>query len=234
MGTVRAAPAALVAMLMVPALATSGGSRTGRPFDHRVHARISCRQCHGTGALHRTILVRSARDCASCHHDPERGRACGDCHDAGGPQGQRLVTALLRFTVWDSARTRELPFRHEVHAPLACRDCHGAPVTLEPNRECASCHEKHHRPDATCSTCHQPPRPGVHNAAAHLSCTGTGCHAATVAPAPASSRTLCLVCHTELGNHQPGRDCAVCHRIPATGSGLDQKPAETGEQRGRR
>lgn len=189
-----------------------------RPFDHDRHHRVSCRECHGTGAAHRTMLVRTARDCASCHHDPRRAMECASCHTRERLPEQLLVPATMRLPPSGNVRTRELPFRHEIHlaAGRTCGDCHRTDVTLQVDRECASCHASHHTATSECATCHVPAKAGVHNADVHLSCAGSGCHASAAAPSPALSRNLCLACHAAQKTHEPGGVCAECHRIPAT------------------
>ncbi len=204
-------------MQVVAAARDSVPIRQQRRFEHRRHERLTCTSCHGTGENHRTILVRTPADCASCHHDAARAQACSDCHREG-PPAARPVAVSMSLTVWDSTRTRVLPFSHDIHAALVCRECHNTPVTLAPKRECASCHTQHHRPEATCTTCHVPARAGVHGLSVHLSCAGSGCHASEVAPAPPLSRALCLTCHTQQRGHEPGRTCTDCHWIsPSTG-----------------
>jgi hypothetical protein len=192
---------------------TPDTSRQRRPFEHRQHERVSCVSCHGTGEQHRTFLVQTPRDCASCHHDPARAQTCGTCHSAGLPNNQPIPTSL-RLSVWDSARSRVLRFSHDIHTAINCRDCHTTPVTMTRVRDCASCHTEHHRPEANCTTCHVSAKAGVHRASVHLSCAGSGCHSAAVAPPPTLSRTLCLACHEKQTTHEPGRVCADCHRIP--------------------
>jgi len=189
-----------------------------RPFDHSRHEQVSCSSCHGTGARHRTLLVNTPRDCASCHHDAGRAMRCSNCHASDRLPAPRAISTQMSLTVRDSAVSRLLPFRHDVHIReglgLTCKECHGTPVTLTMNRDCASCHVAHHRPEATCSSCHTPPKTGVHQASAHLSCSGSGCHSPAVAPPPTLSRTLCLTCHVEQKEHEPLGSCADCHRIP--------------------
>jgi hypothetical protein len=187
-------------------------SRQRRPFDHQRHERLSCVSCHGTGDAHRTIKVQTARDCASCHHDPARAQSCSTCHGSDLPNAKPILTNL-RFTVWDSARDRALSFSHNIHTILNCLDCHDTPVTLARSRDCTSCHKDHHRVQATCTNCHQPVRPSVHRETVHLSCAGSGCHASEVTPPPTQSRTLCLYCHQRQTLHEPGRICSECHRL---------------------
>lgn len=188
--------------------------QAARPFEHNRHERISCRECHGTGERHRTLTVQTPQDCAACHHDPRRDYACGDCHRAAELPAPGAVPAPMALTVWESSRTRTLPFAHETHAGITCEDCHRTPVTRAVNRECAACHAEHHRPEANCASCHLSPERSVHQAESHLSCAGSGCHAPAAAPAPTLSRSLCVMCHTEQRNHEPGSGCTACHQIP--------------------
>lgn len=166
--------------------------------------------CHGSGERHRTII--SEGDCAACHHASERIRLCANCH---GPERRAAgsVSVRMDLTVWDEARTRRLPFGHDVHAERACTDCHRAPETMAPV-QCAECHAEHHRPEAECTACHGVAPEAAHPVDAHLTCAGAGCHAASVAPPPALSRTLCLLCHDNQVAHEPGLECAGCHEVP--------------------
>jgi hypothetical protein len=195
-----------------------------RPFQHRIHDALPCRGCHGSGATHRVTLVRTARDCATCHHDPRRELACTRCHSSGSLAAERRVGLSLTLQVSDSTLMRQVVFRHAPHVDsavgLECRSCHATTVTLARNRACESCHADHHAGRAECTTCHAVPRENAHNASVHLGCAGSGCHAATRAPTPALSRTLCLFCHTQQRDHEPGGSCALCHRIP----GLTSSP----------
>lgn len=207
------------------ALVTAEGGGAGlasaddpRPFRHSAHAALACTECHGAGDEHRTLRVRTAYDCASCHHDPGRGLDCSSCHDPAGLEAPREVEATLAFSVWEEARARTLAFRHELHAGIGCRSCHVTEVTLAP-ASCASCHDAHHREGATCATCHERPPRGVHGLEAHLTCGGSGCHQGVAAARPALSRELCLVCHTGRRNHQPQASCHTCHVVP-DGEGL--------------
>ena len=217
-GQVLLIAAALIASPMSSSLVSAQGlvsldsSPQRRPFDHLRHERISCVSCHGTGDAHRTIKVQTARDCASCHHDPARALSCSTCHGRNLPNAKPIVTSL-RLTVWDSTRVRTLNFSHDVHAILNGLDCHDTPVTLARSRDCTSCHKDHHRIQSTCTNCHRPTRPGVHRETVHLSCSGSGCHTSEVTPTPTLSRTLCLYCHQRQTLHEPGRICSECHRL---------------------
>jgi hypothetical protein len=189
----------------------SAGSR--RPFEHEQHEAVSCTTCHGAGERHRTLLVRTARECAACHHDRDRHATCTGCHAAGTLPEPGTVVHELSLGGAAPVRTRALPFGHALHAAVACQECHRTPVTLAMDRSCGSCHEGHHRPEAECAACHSPPGQPVHGAGVHLSCAGAGCHAPAVAPPPTLSRSLCIACHVAQRTHEPDGVCAACHLI---------------------
>ena len=210
----------LAALVGVAATGIETAARTTvRPFDHRRHESVSCRTCHGTGGQHRASFIRTPRDCAACHHSVERARDCRSCHSDAQLEGVATAFTALSFTVWDSARTRLLPFTHRMHERVACTTCHATPITLARSRECASCHEQHHRAEAQCSACHQKPASTAHPRDAHLTCGAAQCHAPRVAPAANLSRNLCLICHGERREHEAGSSCASCHKIPDPDTG---------------
>jgi hypothetical protein len=196
---------------------------TSRPFAHQRHAALPCRGCHGSGSTHGAILVRAPRDCAACHHDPQRGFSCTACHSANDIPAERTVRLTLPLRVAPAPRTREVSFPHALHvarnAGLVCTECHGAQVTRPRDVQCGSCHDSHHDGRAECAKCHALPAPGasVHDAGVHLTCSDGACHAPAKAPAPTSSRTLCVFCHEDRRTHEPDGSCAVCHRIPDSG-----------------
>ncbi|HET9438715.1 MAG TPA: hypothetical protein VFO52_01005 [Longimicrobiales bacterium] len=205
----------LAAFTAIAATGIDSAARTQaiRPFDHRLHESVSCRSCHGTGSQHRASFIRTPRDCAGCHHDRARARACGDCHAEAQLASVKAAVATLSLSVWDSAQLRSLPFAHTRHERIECKTCHATPVTLARSRECASCHEQHHRAEAQCSTCHRKPDQAAHPRQTHLSCGATQCHSAAAPPAN-SSRNLCLICHDDKRTHEAGGACASCHKIP--------------------
>lgn len=189
-----------------------------RPFEHRRHENVSCTQCHGAADTHGTVSVRSALDCAACHHDARRNLECSRCHDPRSLPEDRTVTQVLVLSAPDSVRQqRALPFGHGLHADAACRDCHETPVTLAMTRTCASCHDQHHHAEASCRACHGAEVQAVHRVDAHLSCAGGGCHSAPLPPLNAS-RMLCLACHPAQADHEPADSCALCHQVPGLGA----------------
>jgi hypothetical protein len=214
------ATAALAALLAAAAL---GGNVAGfaraseqpRPFRHAAHEAIACAECHGVGAQHRAARTWTATDCAACHHDPARGLVCAQCHAPASYEAPRPTLLRMTLSVRPEPTARPTLFEHTRHAELQCAQCHNpqAGVLLTPP-PCASCHVEHHRGEAECSACHAPAGPDVHDRAVHLTCAGSGCHAVEEQRQPALSRTMCLVCHVEQREHEPGGLCWQCHRVP--------------------
>ena len=190
-----------------------------RPFEHQRHEALSCRGCHGAGASHRTTRVRSATDCAACHHDPARAMPCLKCHGLDAIPAERRIRVAITLQVAAAARERNLTFRHDIHvAPrsgLGCADCHGAEVTLKRNRECGSCHGDHHRATAHCAVCHERPTSSKHTAALHREgCAGSDCHGARLPLLkPPLGKAVCTACHDPGFRHKSGRRCLDCHDI---------------------
>jgi hypothetical protein len=197
-----------------------------RPFEHRRHENVSCTECHGAADTHGTVSVQSALDCAACHHDARRNLECSRCHDPDSLPEDRTVTQVLVLSAPDPVLStpdpvrhrRGLPFGHELHSDVACRDCHEMPVTLAVTRTCASCHDQHHQAEASCRTCHGMEVQAVHRVDAHLSCAGGGCHSAGALPPLNASRMLCLACHPAQADHEPADSCALCHQVPGVGA----------------
>ncbi len=221
------------ALLAACAFAGAGPARTGsawraaslaaqvietapRPFEHRRHESVSCLTCHGTGEQHGLIRMRTAADCASCHHDPVTAPDCAACHRNETLPEQRSIAASMTLAEAATPRDRMLPFGHAVHLAAQCGECHQTAVTLAVAVTCNACHDRHHEAKADCAQCHRGfERDASHTARAHLGCTGAGCHTSSALPEPTASRTLCLACHTEQRDHEPAGDCARCHRIPS-------------------
>jgi hypothetical protein len=105
------------------------------------------------------------------------------------------------------------------HAPLDCRSCHTAPVTMESTasiRTCTECHVDHHAAERSCVQCHRsesrefvavhgPPNEG------HRGCTE--CHDAETVTHLVPDVQFCETCHTVDDDHPPlaNRACTVCH-----------------------
>jgi Class III cytochrome C family len=200
-------------------------------FPHEVHREIECATCHGTVPNHRTHgMVRctdchevpqgftgmrslTRDECLECHHVRQERRTCPECHTGVDSNRVRTVTATITLTTGTPSPTRDLPFRHERHADLACTSCHTRSVLATLDVTCASCHERHHVPEADCSGCHPSVPQEPHAGLTHTGCGGTGCHADPVVTALPPGRSLCLVCHTAQRSHEPDGNCAECHGI---------------------
>lgn len=191
-------------------------------FDHGRHEPIACAACHGTGERHRTLLVRTREDCNACHHHEQRADRCLACHARATLPEPGRIAITLPLSVWSEARPRNLRFGHALHSEVECTACHAAPGTRAMVRTCGSCHGEHHGPAAACSACHSPPPATAHDAAAHLSCAGRGCHSSQAAPVPTLSRNLCLACHPKQAAHETGGECALCHEVPQPGAAVSK------------
>lgn len=215
----------LLALVATPAAGASAQVRVDRTqaerslgyagppgFSHRRHRAVDCTACHSSAERHGGLVVKTVRDCQSCHHAPERQAECATCHTTQEVRGARPIPAIVTLSVWRTPRERRLPFAHERHTSVTCTTCHTTPVTLAPTRGCESCHDQHHTVEASCRDCHQSPK-AAHTREVHLGCAGSGCHtlAGTVALQPA--RNVCLTCHQDLVNHNPGRQCGQCHQV---------------------
>jgi len=185
------------------------------PEGHTTHAGVGCPQCHRSSAFV-TQRVLTKTDCMSCHHGGTNGRSCLDCHKA--PPAPLVVQEQIKLSVWPTARTRSLPFDHARHKSFTCKTCHQAMPNLKPTVSCGTCHEKHHQPTARCMTCHRQPPAGAHTLAAHLNCNAAGCHNEPVTEHMTETRNICLVCHQDRENHEPGKVCAQCHQVRPGGA----------------
>jgi hypothetical protein len=177
---------------------------------HETHAAIACQSCH-TAPADAAGPPPDTMVCRSCHHGAKQRFACTVCHNR--LPGPLTVQRQLKLSVWSQVRTRSLPFPHTPHAALGCRTCHVDPPLLTPTRTCGSCHARHHHPGAECSLCHQTPPPTAHDLRAHVSCSGSGCHAESLVKSLPRTRSTCLFCHQDRVDHQPGKECASCHRV---------------------
>jgi len=192
----------------------------GLTFDHDDHPGVGCAACHGAGAAHTTLKLRTIEDCRSCHHTPPESDDCTSCHVV---DEVRDITAEVSRSLdihvgsLDGPR-RTLVFDHAKHWGTECSVCHtgGHDMSTTGGADCSGCHLDHHDPTADCSACHEPPADGAHTRDAHLGCGGAGCHdplPAGIRGAP-RTRQLCLACHRDMSQHEPGRICVDCHILP--------------------
>lgn len=183
-------------------------------FSHRRHRAVECTACHATsGQRHGQLTVTTDRDCQSCHHAPERRTACGSCHEARELGPREAISAEMSMPTWNASRARTLPFGHADHRLIECTTCHSAPLTMAIDRDCASCHQDHHRASSDCRVCHQELRRPPHTRQAHLSCAGSGCHGDQSVLALRPTRNVCEGCHQNMVRHRVGRECASCHQV---------------------
>lgn len=182
-----------------------------RPAGHVTHTDVECTRCHGRPAGYAELPVKSARECAACHHDAGRATACSSCHESGS---RRATPVLAAVPVGDGGqvRVRTMTFDHGLHGGQACTRCHTEPVTRAFTGDCSSCHDEHHTPESNCTACHQATGLEAHaGARVHTGCAGAGCHADTRVLSLAPSRNVCLACHADLVDHHVDRECTQCH-----------------------
>jgi hypothetical protein len=188
----------------------------GPRFLHSQHRNVACTNCHDASQSHGGLKVTSISDCRSCHHTGGLSTNCSRCHQSGEARGDpHLETRTMDLSVGTPVQ-RELPFRHEDHTTQSCTVCHTQGLALSAaSVDCDGCHEQHHAVDNDCTSCHQQPPAKVHPVGrVHETCSGSGCHANAPWPAlPTTTREVCLVCHQDRKDHNPGRVCATCHQI---------------------
>lgn len=191
---------------------------------HAAHAEIRCSVCHPAPERYASMPMPSPGDCMECHHGGELATRCTNCHARSSLPGRVTVSSLMQVANWAQPRQRDLPFDHALHGSLACTECHSETVTRLPNVECRTCHEQHHRLDADCRQCHSAISQSVHTEAAHRGCGGAGCHEDAVVAAFPPLRSVCLVCHRAMVEHNAPQECAICHAIPESWRGSAPSP----------
>jgi hypothetical protein len=185
-------------------------------FPHDRHQQLACLTCHASRTGHGRLTFVPPRGCQLCHHDAPATSDCARCHQAGERAAVR--TLVVPIAVGERpARERSVDFAHATHGALRCLECHQVPVTLQPGaavRECRACHEPHHAAGRPCAACHAGAQPRAAHAAlpdAHVACDE--CHTESIVALLMPDRSLCLTCHAEQREHQPGAECSSCHLL---------------------
>jgi hypothetical protein len=179
---------------------------------HSRHATVDCAQCHVLPGETAGAAVAPA-ECNACHHGTAQTLTCNHCH-ASAPAGVYRLSVAIRVSVRPAATQRELLFDHSRHRNLECTECHADRPAVGSPRPCSTCHTQHHQPQSQCANCHPPMPMDLHDASAHRGCGGSGCHQDEQVNS-LSGRQLCLVCHREQVDHEPGELCSRCHLFRA-------------------
>ncbi len=203
-----------VAVRESPAQATPG--RRQVVFQHADHRTVACTECHSSSDRHGAVKLQGIQDCRSCHHQGPTSNQCQNCHVPGSLNGTALsIDKEMDLSVAPQPIMRELPFDHGNHQRVECSTCHGSGLQRPVDQTaCNSCHEDHHQATAQCTSCHVQPPASAHTATAHVGCTGSACHVTPPFQGVPRQRNACLVCHQAQQDHQPGRECVVCHVLP--------------------
>jgi hypothetical protein len=186
-----------------------------RAFSHPTHRDLACTNCHASDRAHGAVTVRTATECASCHHATRKAIACEGCHEKAQLASSIATPVTLTLTTRTDSITRSLSFQHAQHTTAACRDCHVQGALLGVARSCASCHEQHHEPTATCGSCHTS-TVAKHTREVHDGCAGSGCHEVKAVASLTPSRQTCLSCHQAQKAHKRGGECVDCHVVKWT------------------
>ncbi len=189
-------------------------------FRHANHRNVECTACHISTQSHGAVTVTDINDCRSCHHTGAPANDCSTCHRQPvlAARGAFPVPLQLSFSVVEGPVNRSLPFGHGAHPNVTCNTCHQSGLQRPVDTSaCLTCHTEHHEVGATCMTCHVQPVESAHTVEVHRGCTGTGCHEAPPFEGLRRDNQACLVCHQDLVEHRPGRQCAECHALAGPG-----------------
>ncbi|HET9439881.1 MAG TPA: hypothetical protein VFO52_06905 [Longimicrobiales bacterium] len=182
------------------------------PFRHKPHKSVPCRTCHESDDGHGAVKIKTAADCAGCHHSAQNLKACKSCHTRQtGTTYKRSFS--WKLSVWKAPQQRTLSFDHKQHTATKCVSCHSPAARMRAAVDCTSCHTDHHQELRNCTACHSDVR-DAHDEKAHLTCSGSGCHQDKATAPLRTQRNVCLACHTDMVKHEPQGDCASCHMIP--------------------
>ena len=183
-------------------------------FPHERHKKLACLTCH-LPTSQKVLTFQPPRGCQICHHQAPDKAECQKCHTdemLERPMDVRITVTVPKH----DPKGRTVGYMHSVHTKKKkCIDCHVTPVTMEPKDSvltCRSCHSDHHEVGRSCSTCHHtgtildPHEPPV---APHFGCDR--CHTPERISVLVPGRTLCLVCHSALKDHNDPKPCTECH-----------------------
>jgi len=113
-----------------------GAVRRSLPFDHGLHERRACVECHEEEG---PSLAVPDLDCASCHeehHDPT-SRGCASCHR---PAKEGAHTLEVHESCAGSGCHENPPFEASPPTRTGCLWCHEAQADHEPGENCRACH----------------------------------------------------------------------------------------------
>jgi c(7)-type cytochrome triheme protein len=199
--------------------------------ENEQHARLPCLVCHTREDNSAQMKFPGHIPCASCHTEhfaDNKHQICSICHTEPEAGTMKAFPAL---------RTFNAKFDHAKHLPQAnCADCHrparagatfSVPTRSNSHATCFQCHKPEAKFDgrdiASCSTCHEPGRPGRptggiralranFNHAAHAGRENLNCNSChTIRAGAERGRQVsapAAVMHLATSR---GNSCATCH-----------------------
>ena len=93
-------------------------------FQHSLHQKLACAECHGASARHGSNKVTAPYSCRGCHHKADQTATCTTCHASEIKLTREVPVTFKVVARRTPAVTRNLPFRHEQHGKLDCAKCH--------------------------------------------------------------------------------------------------------------
>ena len=165
-----------------------------------------CFRCHDGRHATKDGKILS-NDCTVCHTTPVRGPL--------QPLGIMSETAAGAKPYWhplDLQRKHSSVLCSECHQggltpPNKCSDCHDidTKAPMMSKQDCTSCHQSSGM--VSCKDCHKVKGWELHDTHSTSNCTS--CHK----PHQwlVKGRGICLDCHQDKKEHNPGQDCAPCH-----------------------
>ena len=176
-------------------------------FGHERHvllAGLACADCHTPLEEHGGTTLRSDAACDACHHPSIGGQNCAACHEGpGGAPPETLTLATGDFS----------HIFHVEEMGFECGDCHSSSRMSRIEATCESCHAEHHQPETQCLACHRGGAQDYHEREDHVLCGE--CHDEPADQIDRWTRQVCLVCHSDMVDHEAPDPCADCHQMPA-------------------
>ncbi|HET9440274.1 MAG TPA: hypothetical protein VFO52_08885, partial [Longimicrobiales bacterium] len=77
---VRPQQQTVLTLVFAPTRLLLGLIASDPPFRHKPHKSLPCVTCHESEDGHGAVKIKTAADCAGCHHSQKNLKACNSCH----------------------------------------------------------------------------------------------------------------------------------------------------------